>query len=56
MRERENNVGERLARCMDEMEQEAVLKWADEDQPLAASALAGARGKLPDRRRRDMTL
>ena len=41
---------------MDDVEQEAVLKWKEEDQPCAASALAGAKGELPRRRRLDVAI
>ena len=52
----ERYVAEKLARQMGSLEQEAVLKWREGDGVSAASALAGAKGELPSRRRLDVTL
>ena len=54
--DKERHIAENLAKHMDSLEQEAVLKWQGDDSVSAASALAGAKGELPNRRRLDLTL
>ena len=55
--EKERHVAERVARCMADFEQEALVKWAQEQQPLAASALAGGKAPaLPSKRRLDVSI
>ena len=56
MKDKEQHVAERVARCMPDLEQEALVKWVQEQQPLAASALAGAKAALPSKRRMDVTI
>ena len=53
---KERHIAENLAKHMGSLEQEAVLKWQGDDSVSAASALAGAKGGLPNRRRLDVTL
>ena len=53
---RERHIAESLASHMTDLEQEAVLKWQGDDSVSAASALAGAKGGLPNRRRLDVAL
>ena len=54
--DKERHLAENLAKHMDSLEQEAVLKWRGDDSVSAASALAGAKGELPNKRRLDVTL
>ena len=56
LKKNERHVAESLARHMDDMEQDGMLKWQGDDQLSAASALAGAKGELPNRHRLDVTL
>ncbi len=56
LKESEKHIAERVARCMPDVEQEAMAKWMLEQQPLAATALAVARPTLPSRRRLDLHL
>ena len=41
---------------MDSVDQDVALKWQEEDQSFATSALAGAKGIFPNKRRLDVTL
>ena len=54
--DKETHVAERLARCMPDIEQEATVKLMEQQQPMAASALADERLRLPSRRRLDVVL
>ena len=55
--EKERDVAERVARCIPEFEQDALVKWVEEQQPLAASALAeGKAYALPSKRRLDVCI
>ena len=55
--EKERDVAERVARCIPEFEQDALVKWVEEQQPLAASALAeGKAYALPSKRRLDVRI
>ncbi len=56
LKESDRHIAERVARCMPDVEQEAMAKWMLEQQPLAATALAVARHTLPSRRRLDLHL
>ena len=50
-------MAERVARCIPEFEQDALVKWVEEQQPLAASALAeGKAYALPSKRRLDVRI
>ena len=55
--EQEHLVAERVARCMPDFEQDALVKWVQEQQPLAASALAEGNARaLPSKRRLDVCI
>ena len=55
--EKERDVAEGVARCIPEFEQDALVKWVEEQQPLAASALAeGKAYALPSKRRLDVCI